>query len=301
MAERGVSSAAAAEVAAYRTREAKDYRVDPDTQRAEWIARAAEFELTPVAIERLARAAKAREPRPIGPADLDAALADLEGHRSHFDRRELLCALANRLREGADGAALEREVARLVASERLIEVHRGAEPLASSYYTTPRLWEMEQRFVKSAREGRDAGAAVVDPATLAAVLDRHRYLSAEQAQMVHRLTTGGERIVAVAALPGAGKTTALLAAREAWAAAGYRGIGVATARSASGELADAGVPSTSIAALLIRTQELAEQGIAPLPRGTVIVVDEASTTSTPDAAALAALAEGCAGQAGDDR
>ncbi len=296
MAERGVSSAAAAEVAAYRTREAKDYRVDPDTQRAEWVARAAEFELTPVSIERLSRAAKAREPRPISPADLDAALADLEGHRSHFDRRELLCALANRLREGADGAALEREVARLVASERLIEVHRGAEPLASTYYTTPRLWGMEKRFVKAAREGRNAGAAVVDAATLAAVLDRHRYLSAEQAQMVHRLTIGGERIVAVAALPGAGKTTALLAAREAWAASGYRGIGVATARSASGELADAGVPSTSIAALLIRTRELAEQGIAPLPRGTVIVVDEASTTSTPDAAALAALAEGCEGK-----
>ena len=58
--------------------------------------------------------------------------------------------------------------------------------------------------------------------------------------MVRRLTTGGERIVAVAALPGTGKTTALAAAQEAWAAAGIRGVGVATARSASGELSDPG-------------------------------------------------------------
>ncbi|HEX8958935.1 MAG TPA: MobF family relaxase, partial [Solirubrobacterales bacterium] len=296
LAERGVSSPAAAEVAAYRTREAKDYGVDPDTQRAEWIARAAEFELTPASIERLVRAGKAREPRPIAPADLDAALADLEARHSHFDRRELTCALANRLGEGAEGAALEGAVAQLLTSERLVEIHRGTEPLASTYYTTQRLWELEQGFVKTARAGQNAGAAVVDEKTLAAVLARHRYLSAEQAEMVRRLITGGERIVAVAALPGAGKTTALLAAREAWAAAGYRGIGVATARSASGELSDAGVPATSIASLLIRTGELAEQGRAPLPPGTVIVVDEASTTSTPDAAALAALVERCDGK-----
>ena len=53
MAERGVDSAAAAEVAAYRTRDAKDYGVDVDERRAEWIARAAEFELSAESIEEL--------------------------------------------------------------------------------------------------------------------------------------------------------------------------------------------------------------------------------------------------------
>jgi conjugative relaxase-like TrwC/TraI family protein len=46
MERRGTSSAAAAEVAAYRTRDAKDYEVDPDRQRADWRAAAAEFDLT---------------------------------------------------------------------------------------------------------------------------------------------------------------------------------------------------------------------------------------------------------------
>jgi conjugative relaxase-like TrwC/TraI family protein len=293
---RGATSAKAAEVAAYRTREAKDYGVEPDKQRAEWLARAAEFELTPASLDQLARDAQRREPAAISAAQLDAALADLEAHHSYFDRREALCALANQLREGTDARSLEGALDQLLASERVIEIHRGAEPIAATYYTTPRLWALEQRFMQIAREGEKVGAAVVDPATLAAVLDRHRYLSAEQAEMVRRLTTGGERVVAVAALPGSGKTTALAAAREAWAAAGHRGIGVATARSASGELSDAGVPATSITAFLIRAEEKAGRGLEPLPAGAVILVDEASTTSTPHAAALAELAAGCEGK-----
>lgn len=296
MAERGVSSPAAAEVAAYRTRDAKDYGVDADNQRAEWIARAAEFDLTPETIERLAHTGKSREPRQIAPGDLDTALSDLESHHSHFDRRDLLCALATRLPEGADGATLEAALTRLVRSERLVEIHEGNEPLASTYYTTARLWGLEQEVIRSAREGQKTGAATVDEPTLAAVLARHRYLSAEQAEMVRRLTTGGERIVAVAALPGAGKTTALSVASEVWAAGGYRGIGVATARSASGELAEVGVPSTSVASLLIRTAERAERGLPSLPRGAVIVLDEASTTPTPDLVALVRLIEGCGGK-----
>ncbi len=296
MAERGTTSAAAAEVAAYRTRDAKDYGVDPDTQRSEWIARAAEFNLTPDSIDGLLRSAVRREPRQISAAEIDRAVAELEATHSHFDRRDLLCALANQLPEGADAVALDRAVDGLLGSERLIEIHRGADAIDSTYYTTPRLWELEQRFVKTAREGQKAGVGVVDEATLAAVLARHSYLSAEQAEMVRRLTSGGERIVPVAALPGSGKTTALAAAREAWVAAGHPVIGVATARSASGELSDAGVPATSITALLIRTAEAIEAGHRPLAPGTVIVMDESSTTSTPHAAALAALTVQCEGK-----
>jgi conjugative relaxase-like TrwC/TraI family protein len=296
MAERGVSSPAAAEVAAYRTRDAKDYKVDADTQREEWISRAAEFDLTPDSIDRMVARGRRREPRAINAENLDRALADLEAHHSHFDRRDLLYAVANQLREGADARALEAAVGSLLDGKRLIEVHRGAGPLDSTYYTTPQLWQMEQRFMGTARKGEKAGAAVVDDATLAAVLDLHRYLSGEQVSMVRRLTTGGERVVAVAALPGAGKTTALVAAQEAWAAVGVRGLGVATARSASGELSEHGIPATSVTDFLIRTGELAERGIAPLPRGTVILLDESSTTPTPQMAALVDLAEGCDGK-----
>jgi conjugative relaxase-like TrwC/TraI family protein len=292
MAERGETSAAAAVIAAYRTRDRKDYGVNPDTQRAEWVARAAEFDLSPETIDQLLSRTRSREPRPLSQADVDRALADLEDHHSHFDRRDLLAALANQLREGADARSLEAAVDGLIAGERLIEIHRGKGPLDSTYYTTPRLWELEQGFMAAARRGEKAGAAVVNEATLAAVLDRHHYLSGEQREMVRRLTTGGERIVAVAALPGTGKTTALKAAKEAWAAEGIQGIGVATARSASGQLGEsAGMPATSITDFLIRADERIARGLPALPQGAVIVADESSAIPTPYMADLAEMAE----------
>jgi conjugative relaxase-like TrwC/TraI family protein len=297
MAQRGATSAVAAEVAAYRTRDAKDYAVNPDTQRQDWRAQAAEFGLTETSIDTLLNRSNPRQVAPIAAADLTEALASLESTRSHFDRRDLLCALANRMREGASGEALQRAVADLIASDRVLQIHSGEGLLETTYYTTPRLWKLEQRVMKAAREGRTAGIAVVDNATVDAVLARHPYLSAEQTQMVCRLTTGGERIVTVAALPGAGKTTALNAAREVWRAGGVHGLGIAAARSASGELEEAGiVPATSITDLLIRTERSVSQGRLPLPRGTVIIMDEASTTSTLQMAAVLDLVEACEGK-----
>ena len=80
----------------------------------------------------------------------------------------------------------------------------------------------------------------------------------------------------MAALLGTGKTTALKAA-EGWQAGGYRGIGVATARSATNEIRGVGLPATTITSLLILTAERADRGLPALPTGAVIVVDEAST------------------------
>jgi conjugative relaxase-like TrwC/TraI family protein len=294
MERRGTTSAAAAEVAAYRTRDAKDYGVDPDSQRDDWRARAGEFGLTEANISGRVGTARRGDPRAIGPRDLDAALSSLEGTRSHFDRRDLLCAIADQMTDGTSVDELRRGVEEILGSGRVVCVHRGEGLLGTSYFTTPRLWEMEQEVLRSARSG--GGSDSVDADTLARVLARHGYLSAEQVEMVRRITAGDERIVTVAARPGTGKTTALRAAREVWAEAGIRGIGVATARSASGELTDAGVPSRSITALLIACEVASSRGRRPLPRGTVIVMDEASTTSTPHMAALVRLVEACGGK-----
>jgi conjugative relaxase-like TrwC/TraI family protein len=296
LAELGVNTAAAAEVAAYATREKKDYGVAFDNQRADWMARGAEFGISERSIDRALSASRARQSKPIAPADIAAAIADLEDHHSHFDRRDLLCSLASQLREGANPLALEQAVAGVLAGGSVVEIHRGREPLAPSYYTTPRLWELEQRLITAAVEGTGAGVAKVEEPTLAAVLARHSYLGSEQVEMVRRLTTGGERVITVAALPGTGKTTALKAAAEAWAADGFRGIGVATARSATNEIKEVGLPATSIADLLIRTGERMERGLDPLPAGAVIVVDEGSAMSTPHAAALLSLVERCDGK-----
>jgi conjugative relaxase-like TrwC/TraI family protein len=295
MTERGVSSAAAAEVAAYRTRAEKDYGVDADRQLADWIARAAEFGLTPDSIREMISEALGREPRPIDSEDRKTVLDDIEAHHSHFGRRELICAISTRMVEGADADAIRMSVDRVLSGERVVGLRPGG-PAANSNFTTARLLEMEEKIVAAATEGREAGASVIDEATFVGVLARHHYLGDEQAEMVRRLTTGGERVAVVAARPGTGKTTAMRAAAEGWAAAGFRGIGVSTARSATVEIAEVGLPATSIAKLRIMLAERDERGRPALPPGAVIVVDEASTASTEDIAWLLERVEACDGK-----
>lgn len=291
----GVEGLAAAQTAAYRTRANKDYGVDADKRRAEWIEQGEPFGLTPQRIGELVSEARPREPRALREADVDAALTKLEETSSHFDRRALLWAIADEVPEGAELSQLGAAVDRLLASDRVVCVHASRDLLDLSHYTTPRLAEIERRFTAAALEGQEAGVAQVSRPAVEAVLARHDYLGADQRELVLRLTTAGEAITPVAAWPGTGKTTALAAAREAWEEAGVTVIGVATARTASGELTDAGVPATSIRALLLRAEEWQAFGTG-LARGTVILVDEASTASTPDLEALRELAAACGGK-----
>ena len=293
----GVDSVAARQTAAYRTRDKKDYGVDEDDRRGEWIEQTKPFGITPESIAKMVADARPREPRQVGDAELNAALAKLEATTSHFDRRALLWAIGDQLPEGADLAAITAAVDRLLATDRIVCVYESDHPLDFDYYTTPRIAELERRFIDGALGGLDAGIAEVTPATLAAVLERHPYLDADQREMVVRLTRGGEQVVPVAAWPGTGKTTTLKAAKESWDAAGFPVLGCATARTASGELIDAGIHNaTSIRALLNRTDALRAEGVRPLARGTVIIVDEASTTSTPDLEALRFLVAECEGK-----
>jgi conjugative relaxase-like TrwC/TraI family protein len=301
----GVDSVAARQIAAYRTRAAKDYGIGEDDRRAEWIEQMQPFELTPESTAEMVAEAEPREPRRVSDADLDAAVQKLEERSSHFDHRALLWAIADQLPEGADLATLTAAVDRLVASERIVCIYEVKSPLGISNYTTPRLAELESNFIEGALRGTDAGIAQVPRASVDAVLAERPCLGADQREAVIRLTTGGEQVIAVAALPGTGKTTLLDTAREAWQAAGYEVRGCATARNASNELADAGImDSTSIRSLLYRAEALRAQGIMPFQRRTVLVVDEASTTSTPDLEALRLLAVECGAKlvvVGDDR
>lgn len=293
----GVDSVAARQVAAYRTRDAKDYGIDEDDRRGEWIEQMQPFGLTPESVAETIAEAEPREPRQVSDADLDAAVQKLEEKSSHFDHRALLWAIADQLPEGADLATLTAAVDRLVASERIVCIYKVKSPLGISNYTTPRLAELENNFIDGALRGAEAGIAQVPRATVDSILAERPYLGADQREAVIRLATGGEQVIAVAALPGTGKTTLLDTAREAWQAAGYEVRGCATARNASNELKDAGiVDSTSIRSLLYRAEALRAQGIMPFQRRTVLVVDEASTTSTPDLEALRLLVVECGGK-----
>ncbi|WP_239507384.1 AAA family ATPase, partial [Klebsiella pneumoniae] len=60
------------------------------------------------------------------------------------------------------------------------------------------------------------------------IFARHERLSDEQKAAIEHVT-GAARIAAIVGRAGAGKTTMMKAAREAWEAAGYRVVGAALA------------------------------------------------------------------------
>ena len=281
--QHGVFSVKAAQAAAYRTRSAKDHGVDPDERSAEWAAQAAPFGLTRNSVEEMIGKGRAREPRAITDREAAAAIRRLERTSAHFDRRALLCALAEQLPEGADGRPLTAAVDRVLAGEKVVRLSGSSDLLTPDVYATPRVLELERRFIESALGGRDAGVAVVDQATVDRILGARSYLGDDQREMVVRLVTGGEQVIPVAAWPGTGKTTALEAAAEAWTEAGIPVFGCATARSATAELIYAGVTNSfSITSLRYQIENQGKR----LPDGAVILVDEASMTNTFDLEAL---------------
>jgi ATP-dependent exoDNAse (exonuclease V) alpha subunit len=79
-------------------------------------------------------------------------------------------------------------------------------------------------------------------------------LSDEQRQAVGHLVEAGD-LRSVVGLPGTGKSTMLTAARMAWEEAGYEVKGAALAGIAADNLAQSGIKSSTLAALLLRIDE----------------------------------------------
>jgi ATP-dependent exoDNAse (exonuclease V) alpha subunit len=148
-------------------------------------------------------------------------------------------------------------------------------------YSTVAQLAMELRLMEQVLDARNQGAGVADRRNVARAIATRPSLSDEQRAVVEALCREGDGVAVLSGKAGTGKTFTLGAAREAWQAAGYPVLGVATARRAAAELQDgAGIQSTSTFALLA---DLRSRGAA-LPRQCILVVDEAGMVATRDIA-----------------
>ncbi len=286
MAERGESSARAAEAAALDTRASKDYGVSVERLHADWAARAAEVGFAAREVEACLYRAWEREPEPLDAERLLDELAfplALTRKESSFSRREVIRTLAER--SGSLGACAVGELAdRFLTSERVVVLAPERE-LPEARYTTPELLQTERQLLQGGLERQAEGAGLVDDRIVQAVLAGRPELSAEQAAMVRGLTESGDGIQVVLGRAGSGKTYALEPARAAWAAEGYRVIGAALSARAAQELQrGSGIGSTTLARLLV---DSADPPRSPLDAMTVVVVNEASMVGTRDLAELA--------------
>jgi len=287
------ASPGAKAAAALDTRSAKAAPQDLEELRAGWRARAAEHGLGHSEITGLVDRADRADPAPA--AELGDRLAGREGltrGRSIFEHRHVVADLAAGVPAGVRYRDLEAAARGFLARAdvELVEPaeQTGRRALAvGDRYSTRELLDLERSMIERAQRGVHAEVARVDRDTVAQVLGTRPELAGEQAEMVRWLTTSRRRVDVVRAGPGTGKTHALDAAREAWQGAGLRVLGTALSARAAGELeAQSGIPSATIAQL----RADAQRGHG-LPRGCVLVVDEAGMVGTRDLAALVRGAE----------
>jgi conjugative relaxase-like TrwC/TraI family protein len=298
MVEHGWGGGEARQIAALRTREAKDYDVAPEMLLPEWRERARAVGLDDPTL----RAVLDRERyRPLDAAakaeiaDRLAGTGGLTAQASSFDRRDVICAFAGVARQGAtlgeieafaDAFLADRRVVALVGGGRGRRSDRdaasgrwsrgvgdgGRDPLQHARAARGRARGHRPRG-RRARGGGGGGRAGRGRAgARGAADDRPRPVPDGAAE--------GHRVHVVVGPPGTGKTFALDAAREAWEASGYVVVGAAVAREAARNLEEkAAIRSTSVLSLRIQLDLGGEYGLGPR---TVVIVDEAGMLPTRD-------------------
>jgi conjugative relaxase-like TrwC/TraI family protein len=270
------------------TRPAKQHTV-LDTLRRDWWDRATAIGFTPDDLTACTHQATA----PSIDTDLDvdaihAALAGRDGichNLSVFNRGDLLTALVNLPHPAPAGDESGEPQPLLVTLDQLEELADSF--LASSHvvdlgggrYTTAEMLAVQQRIVDRYEDGVHQGAHITPTGALAAALARHQQLSDEQQALVRGFCSSGHRIQCAIGRAGAGKTTAMAAAVDAWTSAGYRVLGTAVKGEATRTLAAAtGIPTETLAWHLAHP----DPQTSPLDASTVLIVDEASTISDRD-------------------
>lgn len=297
----GVHSAPARQVAAYRTRSAKE-AVAPEAMRAEWDQR-----LTEAGFDEEARAKcfeRGVEWSPLDESERDQLLAHLASphgvtdRSAVFDRRDVIQTVAAWSQERLAAPEILDLADVFLASEQAIPLARTdgevirlqggrIAPAARGLprYSTPAMLTAEHQVLDAFEQGLDRGVGVVAPDVIEAAIAARPSLGGDQAAMVRTICTSGDRFQCVLGPAGSGKTFALDAARDAWQQAGYQVIGAADQGTAAEVLAlGTGIRAETLEYWLTLLDTQPDADI--LDARTVLLVDEASTVGTRSLARL---------------
>ncbi len=284
LADHGSGGWRAAQVAAIITRDTKT-SADLESLRSNWRAQAAEHGLTPGDLEHILGRARwqamdHREQRATTRQLLSPR--GLTEKDTTFSSAELVRAWAEAHRNGAQADTVLALVDQLARTPGVVHVADAA-PGVPARLSTRDLIDAELAVLNAAKRGIHAGApraGVVDlmRATQAARVE----LGADQQAMIEHVTRSEDRIVCVVGHAGAGKTTALRVCADAFTQRGCVVLGAAPSGIAAQKLGqETGLRATTLHGLVADAD--LESG---LPRGAVVIVDEASTADTRTLARL---------------
>ncbi|TIQ37257.1 MAG: Ti-type conjugative transfer relaxase TraA [Mesorhizobium sp.] len=180
-----------------------------------------------------------------------------------------------------DPGIFQQLLARVLQSPEVLRLQRDTVAFATgervpARYTTRELIRLEAEMARRSvwLIGRETHG--VPEKVLEATFARHSRLSDEQRTAIEH-AAGPARIATVVGRAGAGKTTMMKAAREAWELSGYRVVGAALAgKAAEGLEKEAGITSRTLASWELRWK----QGRDTLDAKTVFVMDEAGMVAS---------------------
>ncbi|MGN6815772.1 MAG: MobF family relaxase, partial [Solirubrobacterales bacterium] len=280
------ASARARQIATLATRKAKGRDLSTESLRDLWRAKAEEIGLSRDSIRAtLGHDRQAPEGR-VMVAEVEAVLT---AHASHFDRRDVIQAVADSLPAGAPGEEVVELADMYLARPEVIRI---AETPKGARFTTRTIWELERGALERVEAMAARGdSAVVPEIVVARVLAKRPSMKPDQEAMVRRLLGGGEGVIVVVGEAGTGKTYALTAAAEGWAASGAELRVAAPTWRAANVLRSEGLSATSVARLLAELDRAAARSEAALGRRAVLVVDEAGMVDSRALARLIAHAQ----------
>nr|WP_261454187.1 Ti-type conjugative transfer relaxase TraA [Agrobacterium fabrum]UVZ00129.1 Ti-type conjugative transfer relaxase TraA [Agrobacterium fabrum] len=198
--------------------------------------------------------------------------------KSVFDERDVAKVLH---RYVDDPTVFQQLMLRIIQNPEVFRLQRDTIEFATgekvpARYSTRAMIRLEATMVRQALWLSNRDGHPVSEAALAATFRRHERLSDEQKTAIERIA-GPARIGAVVGRAGAGKTTMMKAAREAWELAGYRVVGGALAgKAAEGLEKEAGIESRTLASWELRWN----RGRDVLDDKTVFVMDEAGMVAS---------------------
>jgi Ti-type conjugative transfer relaxase TraA len=232
----------------------------------------------------------------------EQVLTLISGEKSVFDRHDVARALHRYIND--DPQEFRDAFAKVMASPALVElqaerIDQATGEIELARYSTREMVEIESGMVASADRLHQARNHGVDRRHVERAIERQdaaiqmsagdasARLSDEQRAAIEHVT-GRERIAAVVGFAGAGKSTMLAAAREAWEAEGYQVHGAAlSGKAAEGLEESSGIQSRTLASWSRGWDNERHQ----LGRGDVIVIDEAGMVGSRQLARFVSEAE----------
>ncbi|HEX3365206.1 Ti-type conjugative transfer relaxase TraA [Phenylobacterium sp.] len=219
----------------------------------------------------------------------EQALALVTNEKSVFDRTDVAKVLHRYIDHPDD---FQAAFLKAMASPALVELRpeqrdEFGRTLEPARYSTKEMIEVERHMADSTdRMGESRTFGVSRHNIEQAIADRP-FLAEEQRQAVRHIT-GPERIEAVVGMAGAGKSTMLGAARQAWEAEGYRVVGAALAgKAAEGLEESSGIRSRTLASW----ERSWERGRDALDARSVLVIDEAGMVGSRQLSRVLAQAD----------